>query len=498
MNQLLALIGLLSCLLISCNLPSISDIPINGTYAIPLVNDKIKVQDLLNANDGIDVNIDSDGVITILYNSQVLDQTINDLLPSILGFGEIPLLDTVSRFSLDLGTNLTVKKAILKGKEIRFRYSSELAENINVKMRVPEFSKNGIPFEHSFDLKYEGTLPFTSFTELILLEGYEFQSTSNRLTFIYDARTEDGKRVKLSFAAMSFNELVFAYGEGSFERDIYPLNSEVLPINIFQAWKSGNLEFEDPKLEFTIDHSFGFPISVKINKVDFDLVDESSKSLTTTFLGNEIELSYPTLEEIGQTTTTKILFNKNNSNINTLFNEKVEAVSYDLEAIINPTNNLNFTGFVTDESFFNLNVKVELPLKQKITNLQLSDTIILDQPLKTEVTEAEFKIVLANSYPCAVDIKLTFLDENENELFRFFDEDELRIEGGNLLPEGNTTLSEEIVKFVSLDEKQIKDLKNIKKIIVEPLFDSSYLSDGFLTLYDEQFLELRIGLIFKL
>lgn len=483
---------------VSCNLPTKDDIPFDQTYAIPLLNDKIRVQDLLTSSNNLSLSINAEGEITLLYVSELIDQSINEILPSISSVGEIPIPDTVAQFTLVTGNSLVIKKAIFNGDEIRFRYASELKENISVVMRIPELSKDGVPFEDEYLLIYDEANPVSGFTESVKLDGYEFSSTINRLTLNYDARNVAGERIKLDFAAMSFNELQFAYGEGSFSREEYFLQAEILPINVYAAWQSGTLEFDDPSLKFTIDNSFGFPISFRINEVDLTLIDDEEKNLIGDNVGIELELAFPSLNEVGESASTSFDFDKSNSNLNTLINEKVKSIRYSVDAIINPLGDTEFTGFVTDQSFFNLRTEVELPLKQKIEDFLLTDTIEI-QPISADaVTAAELKIVTANSYPTSMELELEFLDEDNLTLFSMFKDELFKIDAGELQADGTTLSSKEVIRFVDFSLEDLQNLKKVRNIVVRPLFDSSNISEGFLNFYEDQFLELRMGLIFKL
>lgn len=483
--------------LVSCRLPSVDDLPIDQTFAIPIINDKIKIQDLLSSSDNLSILVDNNGAITLIYKSELLEQSINEILPAISSVGEIPIPDTTSQFTLSTGTNLMVNKAIFKGDEMRFRYTSNLTEDVRIQMRIPELTKDNVPFLHEYNYIYDPD-QVTAFTEAIELNGYEFNSSTNRLSFNYDARNESGERIKLDFAAMSFNELQFAYGEGSFEREEYVLNAELLPINVYAAWKSGKLEFEDPKLNFTIEHSFGFPISIRINSVDLVLIDNVTKSLTGDNVENEINLEYPALNEVGQNAYTTLLFDKSNSNFNTLINEKVKTIYYKVDAIINPNNDLDFVGFVTDESYFKLTVEAELPLNQKIENLQLSDTFEINNIPDYEINSAEFKIVTANSYPASMSLELEFLDAQNDSLFSLSEYEELVVEAGKLQTDGTTLSSDEVIRFVDIPSQDLQKISSIRKVVISPLFDSSNLSEDFLGFFEDQYLELRMGLIFKI
>jgi hypothetical protein len=479
------LLGIL--LLGSCGLPSLEEVEFNGTYAIPLINDKITFQDIAGQSERFDVLVASNGALTLRYNARLFSENIEELLPSIPSIGEVAITDTLSFFALAASDNFVITKAIFNGDEMRFRYSHDQDEILQINMQIPELTKDGEIFEFDYELLPQATLPFTEFTQSFNLEGYEFNSDENLLTFRYDARNPEGERIQLTFAAMSFNQLKFKYAEGSFERTEYDLIGDSIVIDVFDGWKSGEIEFEDPKISFDINHSYGFPIALRINEVLLKTIDNENKYLITDQLGQEIPLVFADLNEVGNVKETKILFDKSNSNINTLFNEKIKYIDYDVDAIINPSGDLGIKGFISDESFFTLDVNLDIPLRQKVNNLILSDTFEIEGMLPDGFSSAELKIITQNTYPINASFNLIFLDESNNVVERLFGNDPLLIEP-----------SDENTRFVDLDASQINILKNSKKILVEPLFDTSSISDDFVQFSDDEFLELRVGLKFKL
>ncbi len=496
-SQLFILI-ISSIVLQKCTVPSISDIELNGNYAVPLVNSKLKIAEFLNSNSNTNIKVNSDGTLSLLYNTQLINQSISELLPSISSIGEILIQDTIVKFPLNTSDDFILQKAIFMGDEMRFRYTSIIPEDISINMKIPELTLDGKMLNFDFVLKYNGEIPFTAFTESIDLNGYEFNSSDNNLTIKYDARTQAGQRILLDYAAMSFNELVFSYGEGSAKRTENSLLGNLVPINVFSAWKSGILEFDDPKINFTIAHSYGFPISLRINAVELTLLDGSVKQLSGSMVGNEIAVNFPSNNEIDVLKETSFTFDKSNSNINVLFNEKVKTVDYRVDAILNPSDDLEIVGFVTDKSNFTLDVDVELPLRQKIQDLVIKDTIEIGELDFGKISNAEFKIITSNSYPVSLKFKMIFLDETNNELFRFFETEPYVLDAGKLQNDGTTVQSEEVIRFQNLNAEDLAKLKLARKVFIESEFDNSNPDFEFLTFYSNQYLELRMGLIFSL
>lgn len=470
-----------------CGLPSIDDVQIDGEYALPLINDRVTFESLLGRSEQFDVLMADDGSIVLRYSTELISDSIENLLPSIPSIGEVPIIDTLTFFPLTTSDNFVITRALLSGDEMRFRYSHDADEDLMINMQVPELSKDGKIFEFDFSLESPGIVPYTAFTQSFDLSGYEFKSDENQMTFQYDARRPDGERIKLSFAAMSFNELIFAYGEGSFERTAYALSGDSLEIDVFTGWQSGEVEFENPSISFDVTHSFGFPISINIEEVSLTTIENEVKLLAGTQVNQEVPLDFPQLDEVGSSSSTEIILDKNNSNIASLFNQRVKFVDYKVTAIINPSGDLDMKGFMTDESAFSIDASLNIPLTLKVNNLLLTDTIGIEKLLPDAFTSAEFKIITENTYPINMSLDFIFLDENNEEVERLFGSEPLIVEP-----------SPEKTRFIDLDDTRISKLKQAKKIVVEPNFDTSQINDDFVQFFSDQYLEVRVGLKFKL
>ena len=471
----------------ACNLPSIDNVQLNGEYAIPLINSEITISELFQNTENLDIEVGSDGTIVLNYNAQLFSESISELLPSISSIGEVPILDTVSSISLSAVNSFKITNAMLSGDEIRFRYSHDQEEIVKVQMRIPELIKDGQPFMLNHSFEAIAPLPYTEFTPSIDLDGYEYTSDQNQLTFNYDARNNKGERIKLLFAAMSFNQLTFSYGEGNYPRTLFELRGDSLSLNALEGWKSGQLEFESPSINYKVSHNYGFPIAIQANEVTIHTIDGEVKNLSGDKLGRECFLAFPSQDEIGEVKTTSITFNNENSNINTLFNEKVNFVDYDIKAIINPEDDPDILGYATDESFFEVVAEMILPLKLRMDELILQDTIVLQQPIQDRVSEAELKIITANSYPLKMKLHFIFLDQNNEVVERFLEDEPLNIEP-----------TQEKTRFINLDQNVLEGLRNTDKIIIVSEFDTNGMLDDFATIKEQHKLDLRVGLKFKL
>ena len=75
------------------------------------------------------------------------------------------------------------------------------------------------------------------------------------------------------------------------------------------------------------------------------------------FLRNGIDFPYPTINEVGQVKRDTFTFNNTNSNLDVVFGSGPIAVAYDVDAFTNPFGDTGLKGFITDKSFYRVQVQ---------------------------------------------------------------------------------------------------------------------------------------------
>jgi hypothetical protein len=136
----------------------------------------------------------------------------------------------------------------------------------------------------------------------------------------------------------------------------------IIDVSLFDKWKSGKFNFEDPKISLSVESNFGLPVRSKINTLSLTSISGNTVNLESQYVTEGINFNYPLFSEIGQVKTTEFYFDKTNSNIKQIFNEKTKSIAYDIDAVVNPDKDTLNKGFITSTSYFVVNVSVEVPL----------------------------------------------------------------------------------------------------------------------------------------
>ncbi|MFZ1458216.1 MAG: hypothetical protein WAT46_19390 [Saprospiraceae bacterium] len=469
--------------------------------AIPLINSEISVSRLISASEGTTALVVApDGRVSVVYNNEnVLSKNVTAIFPPFPGLFPYELKDSVSSVQLPVSAGQLVKKAIFKNTKIGFFFESNTASDIKVNLRIPELTKNNVVFEKEFTIKNTGTLPLRLQTELISVDGWTYNSNNNLITFRYNAVTTNGTKLVLDKALMNFDVLNFAYIEGYLGYHKFPIEGSVIKIGLFDQWKSGGFDFTDPKLSISVDNSFGVPVKSKINKLDLKLINGSVISLQSPFIASGIDFNYPPLSEAGGLKTTHFEFNKSNSNIRDIFNEKTSEIIYDLNAIVNPLQDTTINGHVTGDSYFTVKVAVEVPLSGSVNQVVIADTVDVNLTEFDKIQSAEFKTIIANDFPADVRVQAIFIDEKNIALDQLFNGSGLFIPAAIIAANGITIPGQEKTEFITMDETRFEKIKKSKKMVITGTINTTGSDTKRpLWIYDKYSIKVKAGVKLKL
>lgn len=470
---------------------------INGEYAIPLVSAKTTLGDLVLGNvANTSLEIGTDGKVTVLYNGDVLEKGADDVFPPIPGLGYFLLMDSVSNQSFSFASQNEIHLGIFKGDKIHFRYRSDLEEDITVTMTVPEIQKDGQPLTQTVVLDYDGTTPVELTTEDIDLKGWSLISDDNSVTFNYDARRPNGERIELDKAWMNYSLLEFEYIEGFFPRTVYEIAGDFVPIGLYKGWISGSMDFQDPKVTISLENSFGFPVATEINDLHIKTLGWEVLFLESPLIEDGIYFDYPGVNEIGEVKFSSFSFDTTNSNLDVIFNNRIRQLNYDINSVANPDDDPNLTGYFTDSSYFKVNVAVEVPMNQSIDHLTLTDTFDVSFEEFDQIQEAEFKLVVDNTYPVDVGLQVYFIN-NTTVLDSMFVGEFLEIPSANLGAGGTTTSQGEVVRLMTFDEERFLKVKGANRLSIKPIISTINEGTEPIWLYDDYSLDTRVGVKFK-
>jgi hypothetical protein len=469
------------------------------TLAVPLINSKLTIQkvgDLLDSTNA-SLFIDNQGKVTAKYSGEVIRQNASAIFPAYPGIVPFFITAPTTTVKLPLSDAYLIKNAIFKETKIRFEFLHETTQDIKINLRILEVSKDNKVFEKDFVLKYSGQATSELKTEEISLDGWQFKSNNNTMTFVYDARLPDGTSVTLKKSIMPFDAIKFSYLDGYLGYHIFGIEGSAIDVGLFNTWQGGSFNFDDPKIFLTVENGFGIPVRSKINKMDLTSITGNTVSLQSTYINSGINFAYPDVNNVGTSKTTNFYFDKTNSNIKELFNQKTKTISYDIDALVNPDKDTLIKGYITDDSYFAINVAVELPMKGSIDSFQVLDTF--DFSLGAEIPERVEKIQLdvttENDFPANVILDAHMLDEAGNDLGSLF-ANKIILKPSTVDASGKTISSTFDKSSTTYDKAMIDKLVKAKKLVFRGNVNTldSYDADG-LWIYANYGIGLNVGAI---
>ncbi|MCH8331835.1 MAG: hypothetical protein IH946_10745, partial [Bacteroidetes bacterium] len=220
------------------------------------------------------------------------------------------------------------------------------------------------------------------------LAGYEFDlgnsGVSNGIIFnMYIS--SNGQEVQFSSSdkiepVIVIKDMVLEYIEGYLGQQQFSIDADTINIAIFKNLVTGSVTFANPKIEIIVRNGFGIPIQLDFKT--FDAIPHPTLGMgpiPLTFTTNPPEIpvtfNHPSLEQVGELASTTITLDNSTSNLVYFIELSPIAVIYEIDVTANPgMDTTDLTNFITDSSYFEVDINVELPLDLRINNLTIQDT----------------------------------------------------------------------------------------------------------------------------
>ncbi len=479
-------------------------------FAIPLGKIRTTVEDLLdNFDENTVIEIGPENVIHLVYRGDVLTQYAFEYLeeaaqsiPRI-----IPIIDTnfmVLPFSSP--AVLEVDKAIYKQGTVKIAvHSTQYAGLVKLTVKLPQVFKNGVPFaiETTFNSPFTGGLPFIG-TEVpgtaVDMTGYELIPENGNINVEYEAITEGGAGDSIILDAVSLlnDSIFFSYFEGYLGNEVFNGGRDTIQIDFFENWTQGDVFFEDPVITINITNSFGVPTRSVIDTFDILTADEQRIPLQSEFIDTVDGIDFPYPQIDGDSAILTFDFDKTNSNIDTVLGSRPIALDYKVDARMNPDTNVALRGFISEESFYRIQVEVDLPLHGRAAGFGVTDHFNVDFSGYREVLEAEFKLIADNETPLDIIGQAYFLDGTGAILDSLFDAGTSTIVGAALVDNsGNVISPTSEISFVTFGAERFDKVRTAEKISLNAFFSTSNEGQQSVKALAGQEAEIRMGLKLK-
>ena len=500
--QLSILLSLLACLILfGCT--DVEELELGeftAEYAIPLFTSDLSLNDVISNRVGnTELSVDTDGQLTLNYEGSLLRRSASDIFNFTAQFLPIEVTDTVfvvSNDDFEIPGSIEIDFLNLKSGDISFQYSSDIPEDVVVNVEIPEFVLNGETYKTTIRGTYDGNLPVTGNLLGDNLAGYQIQGGDTLITIKYEAILPDGEKIILPNFLVILTRLEYEYAEGFLGNDIYDIGSDTIEIDFFDNWDQGVVNFEDPKIKLTAFNSFGFPLDANFFGIDVIGIGGEKLSLESEAIEDGVGVNFPTLEQVGETIRTDFSFNRNNSNIIDILAVGPAAVEYELDGEPNPNDDQSGRGFMTDSSFIEVQLEVELPLNGYTFGFALRDTFDIDLTGNENVKAAEFKLITESAIPLGLKVEIAFADENFNVLETIDPDGDNQFIGAAPVDANGVVNGVSVKETIdSFDATRFERIRNAKKILLRTEFSTTNSSVPQLVKFNaNQSVKSRMGL----
>ncbi|MCC6725352.1 MAG: hypothetical protein IT258_12670, partial [Saprospiraceae bacterium] len=290
----------------------------------------------------------------------------------------------------------------------------------------------------------------------------------------------------------------FSYIEGYLGNFTNRGKRDFVGIEFFEDWIQGDVFFEKPVIKINIENSFGLPTRSKIDTFDILTADGHSIPLESDFIDSTgIDFVYPTVAEAGQSKTMTFTFDANNSNIEDVLGSRPIGLDYKVDAISNPDSIVGIRGFLTDSSFYKIQIEVDLPLHGRASGFGAVDEFDLDFSDYDVLKEVEFKLVADNGMPLAIDAQAYFLDSTGVVLDSLFDEIATPIAAAPVDADGIVTAKQTTTTFVTFDAVRFDKIRKARKLKLHAYFSTTNGGQQSVKAFSNQDVEIRMGMKVK-
>ncbi|MEM9821221.1 MAG: hypothetical protein AAF985_09125 [Bacteroidota bacterium] len=480
---------------------------VDAEFGIPLFKTGFSMQDLLvDFDERASLTFGTDGIITLQYTGEPVVRTSNELFEvlSLVNNVPIPVLDTFTTLPFQAPNGVEIDSASLKTGGIQFGFSSDHPEDVSVTLIIPSLQKDGVPFQHTINASYFGSVPvFGAVLSPIDLAGYELKVEDGLVFLRYEAIRQNGIADTLANFFVIFSDLTASYVEGYLGTTVYELDRDTLAIDLLETLNQGEIQFVDPRIHLTVDNSFGFPARSQTEVLNIFTRDDGVKQIESSLISDGIDFAYPTLDEVGDLKRTRVSFDNSNSNIVSVVNAGPIAVDYKIDVLTNPDMQTEIRGFLTDTSELRAVLEVELPIYGSLAGLTASDTLRVDTfDFNIDLSEygdpdyAEFKLVSENSIPLDIDLQLYFATELGIIVDSLYASPQRLVRAAEVDEDGFVTSSTRTETFSRMEYNRFQSLTKTKMLLMRTSFSSAENGTRNVRLLSDQKVDLGMGLKF--
>ena len=411
---------------------------------------------------------------------------------------EVPYKELVNKDSIidfDFG-HASLNRMLLEDGELSMSISNNINTSIHLEISVPGASVDGVPLQILREIPASDDLD-----ELISLVGYELDLggldgfQSNQL-IVQTKVWVDSTNVPIQVdildevsTTITVDNMTPSVAWGFLGQDTIVESQEVDFLNL--STFNGDLDFEFVDVKLITENYVGASAELKVQRFE-SFSESSSIELNSSLLSEPFDIvpaqesSNPKMPIIAS--STEIVFDETNSNIDKIIESKPNQLAFDLELILNAQNPFQNDGFFYTNYGIHSELLVEIPVSFNVSDLLLQDTAEVSLSVPEKAIDGSFSVVVENSFPFEAGIKLQLLNRGNLVLQELTSTD--RVLASDLNSVGETIRPTQSVLEYPFENLNVI-LNRTKKIALEITINTPENAE-FVKLYSNNTIELTI------
>lgn len=519
---------LTSCKKEELNVYNNSGLEWNPSIAVPLVDTKVTVEDILDRFDDEEVIVLLNDTLALRYRSEIFSLYAQDLFnipdqaiatpgtplsPADLitvnsgGSATFPVAADVPMTAIS-GASLTSVR--LKAGNLDLSATHDIPHNATFNLTIPSLKTPG-------GASYTATLvlpPSGSDAEPTLnLAGYTLDFTAggstNEVTVnasvTYTGSGGVANSTQTFQVALSFSALEFSRIDGDMGTQTVPVPLDSVRIRIFENSTSGTITWFDPRLRAYFSNGFGIPMSMFIDQLSGRSAPTGTV-LPITGIGPTVNITASPSPGVDAFDTFVLTKATPGSNIQAVAALRPDFIVYQVTGTTNPAGPA--TNFVLDTSKVKLDMEVELPFYGTASGFTVADTIKLvasDSTIQAndieDIQSIMLRLYVNNGFPAEGHVQVYFMDSTNS--FRI---DSLILDGGQFLAPAVVDASGRVIEKVekttdiTITRTQLEKLVNlgVRNLVVQSRIDSNDMGATTVIIFKGYYMDVKLGLMVEI
>lgn len=383
-----------------------------------------------------------------------------------------------SRINYNFGNDLYITRIRARSGDLRIQAESTLQDTIEFIYSLPTCIKNGqpvvvqdrlVPNLQTGIAVADITFSLADYYIDLTLNGDSVNLFPYHLigNLLYSGRLSTMDLSDSIDVSYGLYDIVPSYIEGYLGRETFEFK-DTLDLSFFNSISSGYLNLSNPKVEMTIVNSIGVDGEMVVNQMmGLNTRTGQSVGLTGSITSAPTEVRGPKLPNVGQEVVSKILLNRNNSNISAFLSNLPDRILFDLSVLVNKNGNPALKdNFATDLSRLSAFLDIEVPIDGVADQLVLQDTFdinLTEAALPKGITEGTLKLLVENGFPLETKVQVYFQDMAYTTIDSLFEYGALTVGAGEVDVNGFVQVPGKTTLNAFLTKDRIDNLRTYGK-----------------------------------